>query len=233
MQIPQHFVNHARAVLTHQKPEGTGTYMGAATTAKKRITDTKWFYDRLEAKGLSLRRAASILNIDHANLSLILRGVEGRYASLDLVCDLSRLFGVPVEDVMRRLGYDVPRESSARVHVIGEASGDEGRVEDMSKRAGGLADRPRGAPDDMTAIRIAAPGTWVDGALCYSLPASAIDPSAVGRLAIVRDVEERGYVGVLGKDRERGRWSVKPIAGGYGVSGLQVKSASPVEWIKL
>lgn len=209
----------------------------AANTSTKRITDTKYFYDRLEAKGLSLRRAANVLNIDHANLSLILRGVEGRYASLELVCDLSRLFGVPVEDIMRRLGYDVPRESTARVHVTGQADmGSEGgRVEELSKRAGGLADRPRGAPDDMVAVRLTAQGVdWLDGALAYYLPATAIDPSAVGRLAFVRDTDGGGYVGILAKDKERGKWTVRAVtASGYPVTGLSVKSAAPVEWVKL
>lgn len=195
---------------------------------RKRITDTDYFYDRFKAKGLSLRRAAAILGMDHANLSLVLRGKEGRYASIDLVCDLARLFGVPIEEITRRLGYDVPRESSAKVHVIGTAMTE--RVEDMTRRAGGTVDRPRGAPDDMAAVRLTAEGP-TDGWICYFMPAAGIDPSAVGRLAVVRDAEGAGYVGVLTRERDR-KWAVKGLTGGLGVGGLTVKSAAPVEWVK-
>lgn len=197
-----------------------------------RQTDTKFFVERLTGKGLSIRRAAAMLNFDHAGLSRVLRG--SKPAHIDLACDLARLLGVGLDDVIRKLGYDVPRESMSKVVLHGQVLKD-GTVEPRSRgKSLGTVDRPRGMPDDVAAVQIAVPGEPFDGWVAYFIPGSGgIAPEAVGRLSHVKDSEGREFIGILEKDRDRGKWHVKMLKAEFGNGGIVAKAAAPIEWIRL
>lgn len=72
--------------------------------------DTRWFQDRLTDKKLSQRKLASLLNLDPAAVSLMLRG--RRKMSAAEAAEVARVLGVPVKDVLVRAGVYAAADSA-------------------------------------------------------------------------------------------------------------------------
>lgn len=72
--------------------------------------DTRWFRERLYAVGMSQRQLAKHMDLDPAAISLMLRG--RRSMSAQEAAEIATLFGVPVQDVVRRAGHGAGRNGN-------------------------------------------------------------------------------------------------------------------------
>ena len=83
--------------------------------------DGQWFRDRLADQHLSQRSAAKHLNMDPASLSLLMSGK--RRMRVDQAAALSELVKVPLGEVIRRAGVDMPGSDRGLLNVIGFIDG--------------------------------------------------------------------------------------------------------------
>lgn len=191
--------------------------------------DTKWFKDRLADKGISLRKLATSLSINHTFLSKSFRG-ERRLQPQE-AADVARILGVPFQDVIERAGVELPKEPGTAVTIVGTVNS----VGEISNAVKGprRAERPVRAPDDTAALRIAAPGSALDGWIAYYVPSVRIEPEAVGRLSVVGVAGDGRFLRVLTKGYERGKWALKGLTLGMeDVAEIGVEWAAPVIWLR-
>lgn len=64
--------------------------------------NSQWFYDQLDSRGLSLRRAAAQIGMDPASMSRSFKG--SRRLQSDEISALANLFRKPIEETMRQAG---------------------------------------------------------------------------------------------------------------------------------
>lgn len=74
--------------------------------------DTRWFQNRLADKRISQRHLATVLSLDPAAVSLMLRGK--RKMSAAEAAEVSRVLNVDVEEVLRRAGIDLGLVAAAK-----------------------------------------------------------------------------------------------------------------------
>lgn len=191
----------------------------------------RWFREQMKLKGLSFRKLGALLALDGSAVS---RRVDGTYKwTTSELGALARVFNVPLEDVARHAGVDVPRETSRAVRVVGVADAG-GSIADGPGGGPRHVDRPDGRPDDMVAICFRPPGAaghWV----LFVAPRKGVDPEAVGKPALVETAAGTKYLATIVAGHERGRWALQGIFGGADIPGMasaDVVSASPVLWIK-
>lgn len=68
--------------------------------------DTRWFQDRLADKRLSQRKLASMMNLDPAAVSLMIRGK--RKMSAAEAAEIAKFLGVEASEVLVKAGADAP-----------------------------------------------------------------------------------------------------------------------------
>ena len=73
--------------------------------------DKVWFQRKFADAGMSQRRLAALMELNHAAVSLALQGE--RKLTLDEAATLARLLGEPFEEIVRRMGIAVPAPRGA------------------------------------------------------------------------------------------------------------------------
>jgi transcriptional regulator with XRE-family HTH domain len=199
-------------------------------TRDKPNVDQKWFIDRLADKGLSMRRAAGMLGM---NSSLISRRLSGETTmSPSDVDDLATLLGQPYDEVLRRAGLHAGKPSHT-ARIVGIA-GKDGAVTATRERA--TIGLPGGELSGMEGVAVDAPGALLDKAVLFYNPSRQVEPSAVGKLALVGIGTKAGgrtVLGVLRQGFDRGNWDVETICGETVARGLRANWAAPVVWARL
>ncbi len=199
--------------------------------------DTAWFRQRMAERQTSQRQIAFAIGIDPAAVSLMLRGI--RKMQLSEASAIAELLGVTAMEVMERAGYDAPRDISATVRVVGTAN-DLGLVHFGRVDAPRVLPRPPEMPIDTVAVRLTlsrgavAPG--MDGWHLFYVPATKIEPEAVGRLSVVKVAGGSAYTRVLTKGSKSGLWTLTGNAAKdeakYRMDDVRVEWASPVVWVR-
>ena len=89
-------------------------------------------------------------------------------------------------------------------------------------------------PENTQAIRIAAPGMPVDGWVAYFVPATKVEPEAVGRLAVVTLANKGGrHVRVLQRGYAAGKGNLRSLVDASAeLADVDIESAAPVVWVK-
>lgn len=108
--------------------------------------DTRWFQNALADKRLSQRKLASMLGLDPAAVSLMIRG--RRKLSAAEAAEIARFLGVSVEEVLTRagVGITIPK---------GKASMNAQRIESAtSGQSPPASPAPRQTPPDMLDIPV-------------------------------------------------------------------------------
>jgi len=196
--------------------------------------DAKWFRERIAAMDLNQTRAGALVGLDRSQFSKVLGGT--RELSPQEAADLAKVLAVPIDEILRRAGVVVARETKATVPVVGvaDAHGAISAKFDGPKRI----ERPYSGFGDLSAVRIEALHSPMDGWNAYFVPAIKIEPEAVGRLAVVSVKAGRAgskYMGVLERETGRGNWRVAALSHGGEASvvdRLSVEWAAPVLWIQ-
>ena len=197
--------------------------------------DAKWFKERMAARDLNQTRTGLLLGLDRSQFSKVLGGT--RELSPQEAADLAKVLAIPVEEVLRRAGVKVANETKATVPVIGVAdvTGSISAKFDGPKRI----ERPNSGFGDLSAVRIDAPHSPLDGWNAYFVPAGKIEPEAVGRMSIVSVRGGRSpsrFLGVLERETSRGNWRVVALCSTSSASEIidraAIEWAAPVLWIQ-
>jgi transcriptional regulator with XRE-family HTH domain len=192
--------------------------------------DTKWFRDRLADRGLSANRLAAEMGLHKTAMSRLLNGARGW--DPQEAAEIARLLGVPLTDVLRKAGIDIPaHEGKKTVPIVGSV-GPSGLVKMGGVAAPRVAERPPGSHEDTIALRVAAPGSWADAWVCYVVPSTRIEPDAVGRLSLVTVLGGDKMLRVLHRGKERGRWALRGWFDDAASHDLAIESAAPVLWVR-
>lgn len=166
--------------------------------------DSAWFNDRLRARGLSQRAAASIIGRHASIFSRSLKGA--RRFDVDDIVSLRSVLQCSSDEILRRLGYPV---ESQGVPIVGKITSD-GRISTVTGRKGGqvsLPDMPADAKAYVVEADSGALAAYADAAVIVQEgPAGGtVKPEVFGRLCIVEaDPHLTPVLGVLGKAPQRG-----------------------------
>jgi hypothetical protein len=192
------------------------------------VVDKAWFADRLAMRKISQRKLAGMMDMDASAMSLMLSGK--RKMSAQEAGEVAKLLGVSVEEVMRHAGIAVAVNVEKSVPVVGYVND---RMEVRMGRPKGplTAAMPPECGKGCQALRIQT-GAFFDGWLVFYQPNEGISLEAVGRLCIVRAVdEERGQLKFVSRGYEPGWHVLTSLRGGEPVHA-RLESAAPVAWLR-
>jgi len=140
--------------------------------------DDQFFRDALKAADKSQREMARFMGLDPAAITLMLQG--RRAMQLSEAQQIADFLGVAIEDVLRHAGlqlsHDAPSAGTSKasaVPLLGTI-GVDGEIK-LDAEAAALR-----AIEDVFAPVV------MRGALLYFKPSSVVEPSAIGRLSVVR-----------------------------------------------
>lgn len=195
--------------------------------------DRQWFQNRLRDRGLSQRRLATLMNLNHAAISLFLDNKRG--VSVVEAGELARLLGVSINELYKRLGVDVQVDGPDQVLVRHVVDGD------GFLRAG----RPKGptvvpAPMKTSGASINAarydtgqtPLSVLHNCTLFWEPSDRIHEEAVGSLCVVTLPNGDSMVRLLNRSAERGSFDLTGFGHDAYEAAVKVASASPVLWMK-
>lgn len=146
--------------------------------------DSQWFFDQLQARKLSLRGLAKLLDMSPSSLSLRL---GGHYQiTMEEAGAMAGLLGVTFEEIVHRAGIKIPKDPSRSVRLVGQVHG----VTVKPGKGLGAIERPGPLPAGVVAIRGVEPG-WI----YFYTPSTRLAPEAVNSLSVINDT----LMGVLEK----------------------------------
>lgn len=178
--------------------------MARGRPRKETLTvDTAWFEARLRGAGLSQRGLAAKLARDVSIISRTLHG--SREATAGDVAQFADLLGVPANEVLRRLGYEV---KPLGVTITGALRPD-GRITAITAKSGHWHVLPPADTSDKALIAETRGGplsAYAGAVICYQeSPARTVPPDAIGRLCVVESADEVvPMLGTLSKADRRG-----------------------------
>lgn len=193
--------------------------------------DTAWFKDRIVARKTSQRKLAKALGMDPAAMSLLLRGMRG-VSPLEAE-GLARELGVPLGEVLARMGVDATAGARNQVGIVARVSeaGEMrmGRPQEGARRV----PAPEGMPEDAAAFRIESEG-FADGWLGYYQPADSVVVEAIGRFCVAQVAgKDEWHARVVRRGHGKGTYNLQdPFGRSATIEGVRLASASPVLWIK-
>lgn len=192
--------------------------------------DTRWFQDLLTDRRLSQRRLAREIGIDPSAVSLMFRGK--RRMQMAEAAQVSRLLGVPLDDVIRHAGIhtdtfapsEIAELSVPLVYMV------DGHAELHSLDAGQRVEVKAALPDDVIAAQCRTAMTplehmdrWL---LLFSAPTrSGIQADAIGRYSVMRLPGGMMTIGYIRPGYERGKYAIHR---GASVTEAAIEWATPV-----
>lgn len=189
------------------------------------MIDTNWFQGRIKDVKKSQRQLATVLGIDPAQVTNLLRGK--RRMQLGEAAIIAQFLNVPIEEVLAHAGLPV-NGGVRRVKLVGYVD-DVGEVH-LSDKPESDIDAPAIAPEGTIAVRMRSNDMLMRGGLLFFKPGQGVEASAVGRLSVCR-------IGA-------GPWLVRSIAPGLDpatydltgpadeIHGARLSAAVPVLWIR-
>lgn len=201
--------------------------------------DKDFFLNELSILGWSQRKFAKQLKMNPTSLVHALRG-ERRFALTEVV-EIAELFHKPVEVIMEAAGMNLDRtvgKSSKTVPISGWIDGKFQIHMEAPRHGPKVAPVPEFAGTSVAVVRFQTPGTALeslDGALVYFSPSQGAIEGSIGRLSVISVAGPGGEVrlGVLKRGYGSGSFNLTAMNGELLASGISVKNASPVVWMKL
>jgi transcriptional regulator with XRE-family HTH domain len=199
--------------------------------------DDQFFRDALRAADKSQREMARFMGLDPAAITLMLQG--RRAMQLSEAQQIADFLGVAIEDVLRHAGLQLSGDGAGNgasrpltVPLIGTI-GASGEIKLDAKAGGKSVDAPAKLPPDAAALRatedVFAP-VVMRGALLYFKPSNVVEPSAIGRLAVVRLGNRSTKLRHVAPGFDFDRFTLTDQDGSQENVGLI--AATPVLWIK-
>lgn len=199
-----------------------------------RSIDKQWFMDQLRDNNMSLRGLAKSLEMDPSALSRVFSGQ--RKMQIDEAKSIAHFLRAPVSDVMKHAGVSVDLDGApARVVMMANVDGD-GYLEpkktseqlppQVIEKAGLLLRTNR----HMLAAHVKSPRgamSILDDAIILFMPTETVERSAIGALAIVRDIEDgRQCLVRLIRARKTGEATIVMASGE--LRDMMLETATPV-----
>lgn len=196
----------------------------------ERAPDKIWYQALLARKQLTQTAVAAQMGVDPATLSYAVNGT--RALKVKEATDLARILEVPVTEVMRRWGYEVPPEAGVVpvTHYLRD---------DMSAHA--LPDvfmtitAPPGFPADGFAAQVRTSlhvgGFW-DGVFCFFAPGVYRMEQCEGRLSLVETADGRSLFGEVSRPYNSGVYSLTHPATRCQIEDIQIVRAIPASWFR-
>jgi len=197
--------------------------------------DDQFFREALRAADKSQREMARFMGLDPAAITLMLQG--RRAMQLSEAQQIAEFLGIAVEDVLRHAGLQLSGESGggakpAVVPLIGMIGAD-GEIKLDGKPAGKTVDAPAKLPAEAAALRASEdvfPPVVMRGALIYFKPSNVVEPSAIGRLAVVRLGNRSTRLRHVAPGFDFDRFTLTDRQGVQ--ENVPLLAATPVLWIK-
>ena len=187
--------------------------------------DSDWFKKQILDRGLSQREFYEATDINETALYRILSGKQP--IRLNEASKMARFLGVSLYDLLRRAGIDPPSEGMT-LPIVGSVSG----VFEITMS---------GKFPPVTSIPLieqSAVGLICDdsaspfyGWIFTYIPSSDIEPSAIGRLSVVKLSSGKMLIRFLNPGLHTGKFDLMPL-NGPAYTNFAVFTASPVLYIR-
>lgn len=188
-----------------------------------------WFKGKLSDLKLSQRELADKLSIDPAGVSLMLRG--RRKIRIEEAGVIAKILSVPVEDVLRHAGVETEVIHDHMTPVVGWIDID-GKIHAEGVEGAKHVARPAELDFTGQALRYQCDGS-MDGALVYFHPGEGIEPSSIGRMAVVETKDGQRLLRTIKRGYDRGMFSATTLGGNSKMPDqLALVSAYPVQWLR-
>lgn len=196
---------------------------------EKTAFNPSWFKGKLADLNLSQRELADKLSIDPAGVSLMLRG--RRKIRIEEAGVIAKILSVPVEDVLRHAGVDTEVIQDHMTPVVGWIDID-GKIHREGIEGAKHVVRPAELDFTGQALRFQCDGA-LDGALVYFHPGEGIEPTSIGRMAVVKTKDGHELLRTIKRGYDRGMFSATPIGSNSKTPDqLALVSSYPVEWMR-
>ncbi|MFN7609908.1 MAG: helix-turn-helix domain-containing protein, partial [bacterium] len=149
-------------------------------TRKQQQVDTQWFQERLRERDVSQRRLAKMLSLDPSALSLMFRG--RRKMTTVEAAELSRILGVPLDEVMLHAGATGAQPVTTIPLVYSIDDQGELHAKRPGERVHALGDLPEAAVAARNEDRHSAYFGWT----YFYVPRPNIPIEAIGKKCIVQ-----------------------------------------------
>lgn len=190
--------------------------------------NTEWFRQLLAAKKLSQRKLATLMELDPAAVSLMLRG-QRKMTNAE-AHQLSIILGVAITEVLRQAGIEVI-DDVRRVKVTGYLDSN-WEVTLFPKRTHDRVIGPADCPDGTYALQYRMPGSPLDGWMAFVSP-SEDDPRAhLGRYCCIALETGDHVVGIVNRGYRSGSFNLLKPFGESLRTDAPVAWASPILWLK-
>ena len=178
-----------------------------------------WFDDQLRRVGdgsrkLTHRQAAEILGFgeDHTKVTRTLAG--NRDMHITELPRWAKLLNVPIAEVVRDLGIEVPARSTVATVVSVKGWVDSlGAVHSDRPSGPRMAECPVDAAEGAVALRYHTGGGQMDGWVMFYRPYPSISQAALDRLCVVQTSEEQRLVRFVKRGYEIGTFNLLPFSG--------------------
>ena len=187
--------------------------------------DRRYFEGLMADRKLSLRGLARRMSLGHSQLSLTFSGT--RRMKLEEASALASIFSVPMSDVIRAAGIELPPTGEMRVPVVGGMRSD-GTIEPTPEGAAERATAPCQMPEDTAAVQIRTAGGafgWADGWLLFFRKTGHVEPGCLGRLCVAQVAGGPMIVATLARGYRDSSFNA---SGFYQGESLRLEWAAPV-----
>jgi transcriptional regulator with XRE-family HTH domain len=199
--------------------------------------DDQFFRDALKAADKSQREMARYMGLDPAAITLMLQG--RRAMQLSEAQQIADFLGIAIEDVLRHAGLhlssDAPAAGNGKLSAVPLQGtvGADGEIKLDAKASGKTVEAPVKLPAEAAALRaiadVFAP-TVMRGALLYFKPSQVVEPSAIGRLSVVRLSNRSLKLRHVAPGFDFDRFTLTGLSDSQ--ENITVLAATPVLWIK-
>lgn len=190
--------------------------------------DTKWFKTQLLNKKMSQRQLAKTMGVDHAAISLMLRGIRRMQPSE--AHELATIFGVKTTEVLRRAGIEV-HDDVLNVPITSYVD-DEGELtlfpEKTYDHVVGPADCPRGT----YAVQCRARSHPQDGWVLFVSPDHQNADTAFDKLCVVALNNGTSVCAIVRRGYRTNTFNLLAWPGRDVRTDMNVIWVAPVLWIK-
>ncbi|MDY0884509.1 helix-turn-helix domain-containing protein [Dongia soli] len=205
----------------------------------------QFFRDALQTAGKSQREMARFMELDPSAITLMFQG--RRAMQLTEAQQIAHFLGLAVEDVLRNAGLELSQAAgtgngisesgtaasfAGPIPLIGTVDGS-GEIRQDGKAPKQQVDAPSRLPQGAVAIRAIGDvfrPVLMRGSLLYFKPSETVEPSAIGRLSVVRLGNKKLILGHVAPGFDFDRYTLTD--GNGEKENIALLSATPVLWIK-
>lgn len=191
--------------------------------------NTEWFRQVMAAKKLSQRKLASLLELDPAAVSLMLRGQ--RRMTNEEAHQMGIILGVKTTEILRQAGIAVS-DDVRHAKVTGFVDKDS-VVTLFPKRTHDKVVGPADCPEGTYALQKRSPNHPLDGWMLFVSPAEDDPRAHMNRMCVIALENGEHVIGCLARGYRTGTFNLINEATGNALrTDAAVVWASPVLWIK-